>query len=328
MITRRQLVRAAIGLGALPVAGCARVTRGEQVQATLFHFDTVCVLGGVMSQDLLDEGIELCAKYEQMLSRTLPDSDVSRINAARGAPTEVDWCTADVIAKALSYCEASEGLFDITIGAVSELWDFTEGIVPSAEQIERALPHVGWECVDVTDSTVTLADPEARIDLGGIAKGYIADRLIELFERGGSTSAFVNLGGNVHVLGAKPYGTPWRIGVRDPEGESDEQVVAQVESTGGSVVTSGLYERSFELDGQRYWHILDPRTGWPVQTSIASASIYSRDSLDGDGYTKPLFMWGADRRQAFCAEHPELQVLLIDVDGNATMSDGATFQLD
>lgn len=323
-LTRKQLLRAIIPAIALPLSGCARPS---QIQTTAFYFDTVCTMGGLMDQDVLDEAVRMCDRFEQLFSRTIPTSDISRVNAAGGAPVAVDYRTVDLVRRALVYCEESDGLFDITIGSVSELWDFTKGVVPAKEQIEAALPHVGWERVRVEDETITLEDPLARLDLGGIAKGYIADQLIERFERRGVTSAFVNLGGNVKVLGTKADGTPWHVGVRDPEDETGTKVVARVATTGGSLVTSGLYERSFEQAGKRYWHILDPRTGYPVQTSLASASIFSEESIDGDGYTKPLFMLGIDEALAFVAAHPGVQALLVGQDGAIITTEASEFEL-
>lgn len=324
MLCRREFVRAVAALCALPAMGCA--ARPEERRTTVFAFDTVCVLSGVMSQEVLDEARGLCERFEQLFSRTRATSDVGRINAAAGEPVTVDPHTADLLQKSLSYCEASDGLFDITIGAVSELWDFTEGVVASERAIAEALPHVGWRNVQVEGTDVRLKDPAARIDLGGIAKGYIADAIVDLLRERGVTSASVNLGGNVAVLGAKANGEPWNVGVRDPASEVESACVAKVRATGGSVVTSGLYERSFQKDGKRYWHILDPRTGYPVQTDLASASIFCERSIDGDGNTKPLFMWGAHEAIHRLERMPDLQALLITDGGETLATSNSTFE--
>lgn len=333
-LTRRDALRAAVLAGTQwMLAGCTRGksqnSRQTQASRTLFYFDTVCTLGGVMDDFVLDEAQDLCARYEQLFSRTISTSDIGRINAAKGEPVEVDPLTADLVGRALAYCEASGGLFDITIGAVSELWDFAEGVVPDERDIAAALPHVGWQNVQVRGNTITLADPLARIDLGGIAKGYIADGIVELFQSRGVTSAYVNLGGNVCVLGSKVDGSPWSVGVRDPWDEGGQNVVAKMAmpAAGGSMVTSGLYERSFERDGKRYWHILDPRTGYPVQTDVVSATVLSAASIDGDGYTKPLFMLGHDEALAFLQEREGLQGLLVLEDGSILTTKDSDFVL-
>lgn len=327
-ITRRSFLCAGITLP-LFLVSCARKTEtAEEIQTSFFCFDTVCAIGGVMERELLEAAEERCHEFEELFSRTLPDSDVGRINAANGERVEVDPRTADLIEKALTYCAASDGLFDITIGAVSSLWDFHEGVVPKPDQIADALPHVGYECVRVSGTTVQLDDPAARIDLGGIAKGYVSDVILDELAARGVQSAYVNLGGNVKVLGSKPDGSPWRVGIRDPRLDADEgQSVARVKLEDGSVVTSGLYERQFELDGRRYWHILDPRTGYPVQSDIASATIVSERSIDGDGYTKPLFMMDVDAALAWAAEHQDLKVLLINEAGEFYMRPEGSFEL-
>ena len=325
-IERRELVRLAVALMAMPLAGC-KPASPPYAQRTLFNFNTVCVLGGNVGEDVLDEAQRLCDRFEKLFSRTIATSDVARINAAKGESCEVDSLTAELIAKALVYCEQSKGLFDITIGAVSVLWDFVEGVVPDPAAIEAALPHVGWQGVEVQNNAVRLRDPLARLDLGGIAKGFMADKLIELFRQRGATSAFVNLGGNVKVWGTNERGEPWSVGVRDPSSKSGERVVARVRTTDGSVVTSGLYERSFERDGRRYWHILDPRTGYPAQTDVESASVFSVASIDGDGYTKPLFMLPREEALAFAQEPAGVEALLLFADGSVAMTPNSSFTL-
>lgn len=281
-----------------------------------------------MSQELLDAVVQRCQHFDKTLTRTNEASDIGRINTAAGHPVTVEQETADLITQALAYCEASNGLFDITIGTITSLWDFHEGVVPSQAQIDAALSHVGYQKVQVDGQTVSLLDPQTKLDLGGIAKGYVADVLVDMLAAEGVTSAYVNLGGNVKVLGAKPDGSPWQVGVRDPSSDvATGASVARIALTGGSVVTSGLYERQFEQDGKRYWHILDPQTGYPVESDLVSATIVSERSIDGDGYTKPLFMMGKEKALAWAAEHDDLQVLLVDANGDMAMSPEGAFEL-
>ncbi|MBR3224741.1 MAG: FAD:protein FMN transferase [Atopobiaceae bacterium] len=324
-IERRELVRLTLALMAMPLAGCKPAST-PFAQRTLFNFNTVCVLGGNVDESVLDEAQRLCDRFEKLFSRTIATSDVARINAAKGESCEVDPLTAELVTKALAYCEQSNGLFDITIGAVSELWDFVEGVVPDSGAIEAALPHVGWQNVEVQGNAIRLRDPMARLDLGGIAKGFMADKLVELFRQRGATSAFVNLGGNVKVWGTNERSEPWSVGVRDPSSKSGERVIARVRTTDGSVVTSGLYERSFERDGQSYWHILDPRTGYPAQTDVESASVFSVASIDGDGLTKPLFMLSREEALKFAQTHADVEALLLYADGGVTTTPNSSFE--
>lgn len=324
-VTRRELVRLGTCLASFVLVGCKRADQGFE-QRTFFNFNTVCSMGGDMSQDVLDEAQRLCERAEKLFSRTLPASDVSRINQANGQFVEVDSQTAELVGLSLAYCASSNGLFDITIGAVSELWDFTEGVVPSPEAIAQALPHVDWRGVQVQQDAVRLEDPLARLDLGGIAKGYVTDRVMELFKERGIENAYVNFGGNVSVMGRNEKGNPWSVGVRDPFGASSSDVVALMKTTEGSLVTSGLYERSFEKDGKRYWHILDPRTGYPAQTDLVSASVFCTESIDGEGYTKPLFMLDRDAALA-SVEQAGLQALLVGSDGTIYTTSNSAFEL-
>lgn len=300
----------------------------EQLTTTLFVFDTVVTLTASCAQETMDALAERCNYFESKFSRTIDTSDVGRINAAGGKPVEVSSETADIIDKALTYCAESDGLFDITIGAVSSLWDFKEGVVPDAGALAEGVKHVDYTKVSVEDTTVTLLDPKAKIDLGGIAKGYIADDLCRMLVEAGCDSGFVNLGGNVKTVGVRPDGNSWHVGVQDPN-DAQGTVVAAVyaKDSGTSVVTSGLYERQFTKDGKRYWHILDPKTGYPVETDLMSVTILSDASIDGDGYTKPLFMMGHDKALEWIEGASALEGLVVGMDGTITQSRGCNAEL-
>ena len=308
--------------GAIPTSA----RQFEQISRTLFAFDTVVTLKASCSESALDEAANLCARFESLFSRTVATSDIGRINAAGGAPVQVAPETADIIQKALAYCAQSEGRFDITIGAASTLWDFKEGVVPEPAALEEAVKHIDYSKVQVEGQTVTLLDPQAKLDLGGIAKGYIADALCRQLADAGCDSGFVNLGGNVKTIGVKPDGKPWHVGIQDPN-DVEGAVVAAVYSQGQSCVTSGLYERRFSKGGRDYWHILDPKTGYPVETDLVSATIISDASIDGDGFTKPLFMMGHDAALAWINAQEGLEGLVVSRDGAITQSDGCHAEL-
>ncbi|MDO4805991.1 MAG: FAD:protein FMN transferase [Coriobacteriales bacterium] len=298
----------------------------DQISTTLFAFDTVVTITASCGQETLDVLAQRCQYFESIFSRTIATSDIGRINTAAGASVQVAAETIDILDKALAYCAESGGMFDITIGAVSSLWDFHEGVVPADEALNEAAHHVDYTKVQLDGNTVTLQDPAAKLDLGGIAKGYIADDLCRMLAEAGCTSGFVNLGGNVKTLGTKPDGSPWHVGIQDPNDKTGK-VVAAVYSQGTSVVTSGLYERQFSKDGKTYWHILDPRTGRPVQTDLVSATIVSEASIDGDGYTKPLFMMGHDAALEWINAHDGIEGLVVSADGTITQSDGCNASL-
>lgn len=263
--------------------------------ATLFIFDTVVSLKAYCSQELMDQAVERCNYFEQHFSRTVEGSDIWNINNAGGQPTEVAQETADIITQSLEYCRQSGGLFDISIGAVSSLWDFVEGVKPDDADVQEAIKHIDYNCVSVDGTTVTLSDSKAMLDLGGTAKGYIADSLKKLFTDGGCVSGLLNLGGHVCLIGAKPDGSDWNVGVQDPNDE-DQATIASIKCKDVSVVTSGLYERQFTADdGKNYYHILDPKTGYPVKTDLASSSVVGADSLQCDALATWLFLLGHDK---------------------------------
>ena len=191
--------------------------------------------------------------FERRLSRTLPHSDISRLNAAAGKRVAVHDDTAELLRAAIGYCADSEGLFDVTVGSAVRLWNFHEGTVPERADVERALAHVDWRALRVSEageaggSWAQLADPQAAVDVGGIAKGWIADRLSALLAEHGLDSFVVNLGGNVMAHGQKPDGSPWRVGWQDPRDKGG--VVGAVAVRDAYAVTRGVYERRFARDG-------------------------------------------------------------------------------
>ncbi len=291
----------------------------ELVSKEFFAFNTVNKVSAYTDDPtVLTDAVALCARYEHLFSRTRPDSQLARVNAAAGKPVTVEGELARFIEVALSYCEESGGLFDITMGGVVRLWDFKAGVIPEERALKEALAHVGYQTVHVDGDAVWLDDPRASLDLGGIAKGYIADGLSQLLVSRGVKSGIVNLGGNVLVVGEKPDGTAWNVGIRMPVPSSSqgaESVFATVAVSDSSVVTSGVYERAFSCDDVLYHHILDPRTGFPAQTDIVSATIISKASLDGDGYTTALVIMGLDKALAFVESRPGIEAVFVTTEG-------------
>ena len=279
-------------------------------------------LTGEELDDLLIAERELAIGFEMSLSRTRPESEISRLNAAHGEPVEMSELTLELLEASRSFCEASQGVFDVTMGSVTPLWNFHTGVVPSKADLESALAHVDWRVIEVdrVAGTARLSDPEAKVDLGGVAKGFIADKLAELAVQRGCDCAFVNLGGNVLTVGARPDGNPWRIGVRDPR--NPELLRAVVPVVGKSVVTSGLYERNFTKDGVFYHHILSTQDGMPVSTDIGGATIVSDRSLDGDGFSTTLFALGVEGALAFVEQREGLEAIVIGQDDVVHMTSG------
>ncbi len=288
-------------------------------------YNTYNLIRSDLPADALASSLDLAKRYELLFSRTDPASELFRVNAQAGSTVAVSPQLAELTSSALGYCGESGGLFDITMGAAVRLWDFNAGTVPDPESLASVLRHVDYRAVTCSDATIRLEDPEASIDLGGIAKGYIADGLLDWLERAGGCHSLVNLGGNVAVRGGKEDGSPWKIGLRRPASslESPSQnSFAVIEIDSGSVVTSGVYERAFERGGRVYHHILDPRDGMPARTDVVSASVVSRRSLDGDGYSTALILMGADRALQFAETHPRIEAVLVTDEGDVLATSG------
>lgn len=274
---------------------------------------------------ILTGAIELCSRYEMLFSRTRPKSEIAQINRAGGTPVSVDNELLTFIETSLCYCAQTHGLFDITMGKVIELWDFKNGHIPNQNLVNESLRHVDYKKVQVTKDTVTLEDPCAKIDLGGIAKGYITDALVDFLKSKGVTSGLINLGGNVFALGEKPGGAPWSVGIRMPTPSSSQknpEIFASVGVRDMSVVTSGVYERAFSHNNQLYHHILDPKTGFPAKTNLISATIIAKTSLDADGYTTALILMGLDNALDFVENNPNIEAIFVSTDGSAYTTTG------
>ena len=282
----------------LLLSGCSGLPRERSQTYTDTLFDTVI---SVQIFDSVDEDVlkgceKLCKKYDSMFSNKIEDSEISRINSAGGNPVEVSKETIKLIKKGIYYSEMSDGVFDITIAPVSNLWDFKAEtpLVPSPEAIAEAVSHVNYENIIIRDNTVKLADPQAGIDLGAIAKGYIADRIKDYLEEEGVRHAMINLGGNVLAMGSKLDGSDYNIGIQKPFDETGEPITS-VKISDKSVVTSGIYQRYFKADGKIYHHILDPNTGYPCENNLYSVTILTDSSLTADALSTTCFLLGYDR---------------------------------
>ena len=277
------------------LCGCASASSAGQEREVGYYFDTVVVITLYDAEDgLMQEIWDACERYENLLSRTIEGSDVWRINHAEGQSVQVDPETADILRAALQISEETGHAFCVSIAPVTELWDFSHGTkrMPTDEQRLAALPLVDDTRVTAEGDTVTL-DAGMEIDLGGIAKGYIADRVAEI-TRGRVSGAILNFGGNTYVLGHKPDGNVFRVGVQDPWQDTGTPMMA-IALTDTSVVTSGTYERRFEVDGVEYHHILNPADGLPARTGLVSASVVCENSMRADALATACIVLGADR---------------------------------
>ena len=309
-------------------AGCARRTSGdapaEPISATAVLLDTVVSITLYDSSDesLLEGCMDLIKHYEELFSRTIATSDIARLNS--GETDTVSPETAELILQGLMYGDISEGRFDITIGAVSSLWDFSSGggSVPPAGLIAEALTHVDYSGVRVEGTRVTFEDPETMLDLGAIAKGFIADRLKEYLVSNGVGSAVINLGGNTMCIGEKPGGKPFRIGIQYPFKETGE-LIAVLEISDMSVVSSGSYERYFVSGGVSYHHILDPSTGYSVSSGLCAVTIICSSSMQADALSTICFILGEKDALSLIDALDGVWCILIRDDMSMVFSEGA-----
>lgn len=249
-------------------------------------------------EDLLTQCMALCREYENRFSKTAAGSEIYEMN--HRSPDETTFTlsddTAALIREGLAYSRLSDGAYDLTIEPLSSLWDFTSGkaVIPPRQAIDEAVSRVGYENLSLDGNTLTFLSPDTTLDLGSIAKGFIADRLKEYLKSEGVESAIINLGGNVLCIGTQPDGTPFRIGIQKPFADYSD-VVGYVDIDDLSVVSSGVYERHFILDGKNYHHLLDPKTGYPYDNGLISVVIICPKSVDGDALSTACFSLGLEK---------------------------------
>lgn len=282
----------------LLLSGCSGPPQKKNQVYTDTLFDTVVRIEILDSanEDVLKGCRDICRKYDAMFSNKTEDSEISRINNAGGNPVEVSPETVTLIKKAIYYSDLSNGAFDITIAPASNLWDFhsDEPVLPDAGTVAEAVSHVDYKNILIKDNTVQLLDPFAAIDVGAIAKGYIADRLKDYLKSQGIRRAIIDLGGNVLAMGKKLDGSDYNIGIQKPFDRTGEPITS-VRLSNKSIVTSGVYQRYFESEGKRYHHILDPRTGYPCENNLYSVTIITNSSLTADALSTTCFLLGYDK---------------------------------
>ena len=304
--------------------GCATEKELPRRSEVGFYLDTVITLTAYTEDgQVLKDALEECGRYEQLLSRTAEGSDVWRINHAEGAPVEVSDDTIAILQCAAKISELSGGAFDVTIAPVSTIWDFTSGKaeLPDADVIARAAELVDWTKLELDGNTVTLP-AGMMIDLGGIAKGYIADRIKAYLENRGVKHAILSFGGNVVAIGGKPDGSEWKVGIQDIDQPTGAHMLV-TRNVGGSAVTSGIYERGFDLDGVRYHHLLSSETGWPVQNELASVTILSESSMEGDALSTAAFVLGTEEGMKLIESLEGIEAVFIARDRTVAYTSGA-----
>lgn len=323
-------------LASLLLAGsltaCGGTAAQEMQSIQVFAMDTVMGLracGGETEAALAAAEDEIY-RLDEALSRTREDSAVSRLNsAAGGTPVDVGEELRDLIARALDFSAATDGAFDITLAPVSSAWGFTEDTyrVPEDAELALLLPCVGAEHVHLEEGTAVSLDQGTRIDLGAIAKGYASDWMAAIYQEHGITHGIVDLGGNTWVCGGNLEGEPWQIGIQDPA-RSAGALAGILEASDAFAVTSGGYQRYFTgPDGTVYQHILDPKTGWPVQGDLLSVTIVADNGTMADAYSTALYVMGWEAAQDFWRQNGGFDMVLITKDGQVLYTPGLADKL-
>ena len=302
------------------LTGCSAESSPEPVQGTFFAMDTMMDFTIYGESGLINQSESLIASLESLVSVTDANSELYAINQT-GSGT-LTGKASSLMEQALEICRRTDGALDLSIYPIVRAWGFTTGSyqVPDEAEIQALLPLVDYRKIqyDAADGTVTL--PEGmEIDLGSVAKGYAGQLAAQMLREHGVQSALLNLGGNVQTVGAKPDGSPWQIGIKDPQGE-DAMMVLSVEDQ--AVVTSGGYERYFEQDGQTYWHIMDPSTGHPADSGLISVTIVGDEGVVCDGLSTALFVMGLEKAADLWAQSGDFEAVFVTASGEVYITEG------
>ena len=302
------------------LTGCSAESSPEPVQGTFFAMDTVMDFTIYGESGLIDQSESLIASLESLVSVTDTGSELYAINQT-GSGT-LTGKASSLMEQALEICRRTDGALDSSIYPIVRAWGFTTGSyqVPDEAEIQALLPLVDYRKIQYDAATGTVTLPEGmEIDLGSVAKGYAGQLAAQMLREHGVQSALLNLGGNVQTVGTKPDGSPWQIGIKDPQGE-DAMMVLSVEDQ--AVVTSGGYERYFEQDGQTYWHIMDPSTGHPADSGLISVTIVGDEGVVCDGLSTALFVMGLEKAADLWAQSGDFEAVFVTASGEVYITEG------
>ena len=312
--------------------GCGGV---EKIEKSSYYMDTICSITIYDMEDMseenanaaIDSAFGLCADLEALISATVETSDVYRVNQAGGKAVDCDDATIELLQMGKDYGDLSGGKFDITLGQVTDLWDFhgENPAVPSASDVENALAAVDYQQIQISGNKVSMANPEGKINLGGIGKGFIADRAAGHLESLGVHSAIVNFGGNIVAIGSNGK-NPFKIGIKDPNSESGD-ILGAVTVEDATVVTSGVYERCFEQDGKTYHHILDVETGYPVDSDVLSVTLVAPKGYSGvcDALSTTCLIYGVGEGMKLIEGADNVEGIFVDRDGKIHKTGGMDY---
>ncbi len=329
MILNKRIVQYSliIVVFSLLLFSCARKRMVKKTETIMGTSVTITVVAETAQEGAvaINAAMDEIRRLDEMMSLYRDDSEVTRVNMASGKrPVTVSPEMIEVVENAIAVAKLTDGVFDITMGPLIVLWRMrtAEGKIPAEKEIARILPRVNYRNIVVNkkQSTLFLRRPDMIIDLGGVAKGYAADRAGEILKEYGIGSAVVAVAGDIRILGSRPDGSPWRIGVQHPRKPKTTLTVFDLTDT--FISTSGDYERFVIKAGKRYHHIIDPRTGKP-STGIISATIIGDRGAIVDPLTTAIFILGREKGMQIVNELG-YQALVVDEDGGVVNTGGVT----
>ncbi len=303
-------------------AGPAMVKRAQMHMGTLVTITAVAP-SEEAAQQAVAAGFQEIRRLEEILSTWIPASDLSRVNAAAGRePVRVAPEAFNLVKRSLEFAELTDGGFNIAVGPAVELWSVTERTyIPTDDELARVKPLADLSLIrlDERAGSIFLALPGMRIDVGGIGKGYAADRAVEVMQRAGASAGVVALSGDIKTFGRMPVGERFRFGIRHPR--EPGTVLATLDMENEAISTAGDYERYFERDGVRYHHILDPQTLRPARR-CRSVTVLATEGTLADGLDTGLFVMGPERGMALVERLDGVEAVIVDDAGHVLVSSG------
>jgi thiamine biosynthesis lipoprotein len=289
--------------------------------SSLFAMNTIMELEADCDDEVITGAEDMIRTLEKELSVTDKDSEIARLNDTGQAQLSED--VADIMKRALDLCDETGGALDISIYPVLRTWGFTTGEyrVPEDVEIEELLQNVDYSKVELTGNAVSLQEG-MQVDLGSVVKGYTGTAVADYFKKEGVSSALINLGGNVQCIGTKLNGEKWKVAIKSPFSDSSSGILGVITVQDEAIITSGGYERFFEEDGEVYWHILDPSTGRPAKSGLASVTIIGQDGLKCDGLSTALFVMGLDGAIDFWKSSDNFDAVLVTEEGEVYVTEG------
>ncbi|MBQ8000051.1 MAG: FAD:protein FMN transferase [Ruminococcus sp.] len=309
------------------LSGCT--PESEKASAQIFALDTVIDITayGENAEDAVSAAKDEVYRLEKLLSVTDAGSDIYRINTSQGEAVKINNETLELIEKSLLMSDATEGNFDITMYNVIKLWGFTTGEykVPDESEIADALANIGNDKITLQDGNCITVSQGTELDLGGIAKGYIADKAAEVMISAEADYGLISLGGNIRTVGEKPTGELWKVGIRHPE---DSGYFITLSTEEGSVITSGAYQRNFTQDGVTYHHIIDPDSGKPSASDAVSVTIIGSDGAMCDALSTAVFVGGTEYADRLYQQNGNFEYVILSDDNCVYASKGLEGRLE